>query len=256
MTKGVLGVLVALSITASLSQVQAQEPRENAALRYWMAFSAMKEPAEGLSGVTTAQLDLVASSLAPWDESTLGKIVDDNSEALGIMQRASRLPSCDWGLEYELGPATPVAHLAKARALARLNGIQAARLLSQGQIERATDVWLASVMFSQHIAKDGTLISLLSARSAALSPSLRSLTALAPRLNQRQRVRVDAVVRSIPLAGFDWADAMQREAEILAATRRLTPMVSASMPSRSRVDQTAAEVTAERQALQKALAAR
>lgn len=252
--KSVTGALVAVCLSALVPQVDAQEPEVNAALRYWMAFSAMKEPADGLAGVTTVQLDLVASSLAPWDEGRLGKIVDDNSEALGIMQRASQLHSCDWGLEYELSSATPLSHLAKARALGRLNGIQAARLLSLGQPGKAADVWLAGVLFSQHVAKDGTLISLLSARSSALSPSLKSLAKLAPRLDATQRKRIDTAVRGIPPAGFDWVDAMRREAEILAVAKWLNPAINAPMPSQVRVDQAAGEVRAERQALLDALA--
>ncbi len=178
-----------------------------------------------------------------------------------MMQRASKLPSCDWGLETELGSNTPIAHLAKARALGRLNAISGTRLASRGQWVQAVDVWLAGVRFSQHVAHDGTLIALLSAR-LSLSPSLKSLARAAAQssVDAAIRRRIADAVRAIPEAGFDWADAMRREAD-LAATRlkaaaqaagRRAPdqaEVKAAMPSQTKLDQTAAEVRAERKAV-------
>src|SRR6266853_674197 len=115
-----------------VSRADAQAPATNAALRYWMAFAVMHDPP---ADQATAQLlDRVAAGTAPWDEAKLGKLLDDNREALQIMQRATRLASCDWGLEYELGPTTPIAHLAKARVLGRLNAIAGARLAARGQL--------------------------------------------------------------------------------------------------------------------------
>src|SRR5262245_46544852 len=85
----------------------------NAALRYWMAFAEMKDPVDGKAGLTNELIDRVASGAAPWDEAKFGRILDENAEALAIMQRATYLRFCDWGLEYELGSTTPIAHLAK-----------------------------------------------------------------------------------------------------------------------------------------------
>ena len=114
----------------------------------------------------------------------------------------------------------------------------------------AADVWLAGVRFSQHVAHDGTLISVLSAR-LALSPSLKSLARAAsqPSLDAAHRQQIAAVVRAIPDAGFDWADAMRREADALAIARRRNPNLKAGMPSQTRVNSTADEVRAERKAV-------
>ncbi len=232
-----------------VSRVNAQPVPVNAALRYWMAFAVMKEPADGVSAAPEL-LDRIAAGTAAWDEAKLGKLLDDNREALEIMQRASKLPTCDWGLEYELGSRTPVAHLAKARVLGRLNGAAAARLAAGGQAAQAVDVWLAGVRFSQHVARDGTLISLLSAR-LFLSPALKSLARAAtqPSLDAARRKDIADVIRRLPEAGFDWADAMRREADLVATARRLNPNVKGEMPSQAKVDQTAAEVRAERKAV-------
>ena len=237
---------VAVCMIVSRSSAQPAPNPPNAALRYWMAFAVLRDPPADQA--TAELLDRVASGASPWDEAKLGKILDDNREAFEIMWRASKLPFCDWGLEYELAQRTPIAHLAKGRVLARLNGVAAARLESSGQLARAVDVWIAGIRFSQHLASGGTLISLLSAR-LALSPALKSLARAAPRLDAAQRKQIQTAVRAIPDAGLDWADAMKREADVLAAAKRLNPSVDAPMPSQSRVDMTANEVRAERQAL-------
>jgi hypothetical protein len=224
-----------------------------------MAFAVMHDPP---ADQATAQLlDRIAAGTAAWDEAKFGKLLDDNREALEMMQRASKLPSCDWGLEYELGSSTPIAHLAKARALGRLNGIAGTRLASRGQWAQAVDVWLAGVRFSQHVAHDGTLIALLSAR-LSLSPSLKSLVRAAsqPSLDTAHRQQIAAVVRAIPDAGFDWADAMHREENLVvarlktaaeAASRRAPDQaeVKAAMPSQTKADEIAAEIRAERKAV-------
>ena len=160
----------------------------------------------------------------------------------------------------------PIAHLAKARALGRLNGIAGTRLASRGQWAQAVDVWLAGVRFSQHVAHDGTLIALLSAR-LSLSPSLKSLARAAsqPSVDATLRRRIAEAVRAIPEAGFDWADAMHRESDLVtarlktaaeAASRRAPDQaaVKAAMPSELKMNSVADEVRAERKAVLDAVA--
>jgi hypothetical protein len=213
-----------------------------------MAFAEMRDPP--VDQATAQLLDRVAAGTSSWDESKLGKILDDNREALEIMQRGTTLPFCDWGLESELGPGTPIAHLAKARALGKLNVIAGARLASRGQLAQAVEVWLAGVTFSQHVAQGGTLISLLSAR-LWLSPTLKSLAHAASQasLDVAHRRRISNVVGAIPETGFDWTDAMRREAEALVVAKRLDPKVNAVMPWQTRVNSVADELRAERQAV-------
>jgi len=237
--------VLAACVLVSTANAQPAPPT-NAALRYWMAFAMLHDPPADQA--TAELLDRVAAGTSPWDEAKLGKILDDNREALAMMQRASTLSWCDWGLEYELGHQTPIPHLAKGRVLGRLNGVAAARLESSGRLTQAVDVWLAGIRFSQHLARGGTLISLLSAR-LALSPALKSLARVAPQLDAASRKHIDAAVRAIPDAGFDWADAMKREADVLATAKRLDPTINAPMPSQARVDMTANDVRAERKAV-------
>jgi len=198
----------------------------NAALRYWTAFAALQDPP---ADAATADLLLrVTDGSAPWDEGRLGAILDLNSDALDIMTRASTLRSCDWGVEYELGPNAPIPHLAKARVLGRLNVLSGHRLAARGQTPEAVDRWLAGVRFSQHLAQGGTLISLFSAQSILL-PTLHALAGEMSRLNVESRAKIDGVMRTLPETAFDWPDAMRREETVLATGVRLklVPNVSA-----------------------------
>lgn len=214
-------IIVAL-IAACLVGVRAdaQQPTGNAALRYWMAFALLQDPAA--DAATTDLVQRVADGSAPWDESRLGAILDANAGALEIMRRGSTLRSCDWGVEYDLGPGAPIAHLAKGRVLGRLNVLAGTRLVARNQLSEAVEVWLAGVRFSQHLAQGGTLISLLSANSI-LIPNLNALAKAAPQqsLNSDQRKRIQTVVQALPETGFDWPDAMRREGEALVVGVRL-----------------------------------
>lgn len=197
----------------------AQQPQTlNAAVRYWTAFALLEDPPANTGA--TALLVRVAEGTAPWDEAQLGPILDANAQAIAIMDRASTLRSCDWGVEYELGANAPIPHLARARVLGRLSVVSGMRLAARGQTSEAVDRWLAAIRFSQHLAQGGTLISLLSAQSI-LVPTLRALANETPRLSANSRASVAAAVRMLPDTAFDWPDAMRREESALATNVRL-----------------------------------
>jgi len=213
----VAGAICLLSVAVHAQQ-QPQPQAVNAALRYWMAFAVLQDPSA--SAATADLLARVAEGSAPWDEGRLGPILDANAQSLDIMERASALRSCDWGVEYDLGPHAPIPHLARARVLGRLAVLSGMRLAARGQTSEAVDRWLAAIRFSQHVAQGGTLISLLSANSALL-PGLRALAGEVSRLTPESRGRVAAGLRALPETGFDWADAMRREGSALEAGVRM-----------------------------------
>jgi hypothetical protein len=211
----IAAVVAAYTLTVA---VNAQQTTGNAALRYWMAFAVLQDPPG--DPATTDLLLRVTDGNASWDEGRLGPILDANSAALDIMERASRLRSCDWGVEYELGPNAPIPHLAKARVLGRLGVLSGFRLAARGETPQAVERWLATVRFSQHVAQGGTLISLLSA-SSFLVPSLHSLANQVSRLNPDSRARIEIGLRALPATGFEWSAAIREEGNALAAGVRL-----------------------------------
>jgi hypothetical protein len=203
-------VSVLISAIAAFGQTKLPPETKNAALRYWLAFAQLQD-----TGADTATADLLGKTMsgeAAWDETKLGPIVDKNMESIEIMQRATKLPECDWGLEYSLGSRTPIPPYVKARALVRLNTLYGIRLAAQGDTQKALDTWLAGIQFSQHLARGGSLLATLVA-NAALSDDLRVFTKAAQSgtLDATQRSQVAAAIRALPETGFDWGQAMWYE---------------------------------------------
>ena len=201
-------VMVLMVMSASVVQPQSKHPPEtrNAALRYWMAFAEMQDPPADKP--TQDLLEKTSAGEAVWDEKRLGPILDANGEAIRTMQRATKLPECDWGLEYDRGVRAGIPYVARARAMARLNQLAGMRAMDKGDSQAAVDAWLDGVRFSQHLAKGGTLISALVAKSALL-PNLRALTTEAKQghLTDLQKKRVSSALRELPEDGFNWSAA-------------------------------------------------
>jgi hypothetical protein len=185
----------------------------NAALRYWQAFSELKD--EQTDKATRELLEKTVFGAAPWSEESLGKILDANLHAIQIMQKATTLPECDWGLEASSDE--PVGFLLKARALARLNTLQGIRLAARGDSTGAVKAWLAGAKFSQDLSKGGTLIFALVARAALLS----DLDALrrageAGSLDARSRSLALEALNSLPATGFDWGRTWETESAFIS----------------------------------------
>jgi hypothetical protein len=219
----ITGMLLALLLTAASARAQTDLPPEtrNAALRYWLAFADLQDPPSDKA--TQDLLEKTAVGDAPWDEARLGPILDQNEQAIGEMQRATRLPDCDWGLEYSRGPQASIAFVPRARVLARLNTLDGMRMMAKGQTQKAVEAWLDGIRFSQHLAQGGTLIFKLVAQMSLLS-NFAALTgaAQAGRLNDVQKHKIAAAVRALPEDGFDWNEALAfEEAALETAIRQM-----------------------------------
>ena len=201
-----------------VARPQAKYPPEtrNAALRYWMAFAEMQDPPADKA--TQALLEKAVAGEAAWDEKKLGPILDANGAAIRMMQRGTKLPECDWGLEYDRGPRASIAYAPRARVLARLNTLEGMRETANGNSQAAVDTWLAGIRFSEHLAKGGTLIFALIAKSALL-PNLRALTTESRQghLSDTQRKQVSAELKGMRQDGFDWSAAWGLEENVGAA---------------------------------------
>jgi hypothetical protein len=220
LSKKSISALLFFALSAATACAQTNLPAEtrNAALRYWMAFAQLQDV-----GADKSTADLIEKTLAgdaPWNEAQLGHLIDDNTEALEIMQRATKLPECDWGLEYSLGSRTPIPFVKNsARALARLNTLYGMRLAAKGDTQKAVDAWLAGIQFSRHLAQGQSLFGTLVA-SSTLSANLHVLTQSVQRgtLSATKKNQVSASVRPLPETGFDWGQAMWYEESSLQIT--------------------------------------
>lgn len=217
MKKTALIAVVAFSIV-----VQAQQftppPNKNAALRYWAAFAEMKDRPTNdgklmpVDSSINKLMDEVLDGTLPWDEARLGPIVAENSFAIRSMQRGTELPDCNWGLDYNLGSAMPLAHLAKARVLARLNALYGARQLAKGNVEGAVATWLAGLRFAQHVGIGIGLIGNLSAKPA-FEANLHLLTRAVQSgtLNAELQDKVRKQIGQLPADGLNWIDSIKAE---------------------------------------------
>lgn len=182
----------------------------NAALRYWAAFAEMKD--QTIDDATSKLMDEILSGNAAFDEQRLGGIVDENSFAIRGLQRGTALSECNWGLDYSLGSAVPLAHLPKARVLARLNALYGARQLAKGDADGAVNTWLAGLRFAQCVGSGVGLIGNLSAKPA-FEANLHLLTAAAQSgaINSDLHNKVRMQLRQLPAEGLNWIDSIKAE---------------------------------------------
>jgi hypothetical protein len=207
----IAGLVLLAAAVGVCGQIRSPQETRNAALRYWMAFAEMKDPPSDKA--TQELLVRTAAGEAAWDESRLGSILDANADAIAMFQRATKLPDCDWGIEYSQGPRASIAYAPRGRVLARLNTIQGMREMAKGQTQAAVDTWLAGIRFTDHLAKGGSLIFALIAKGALL-PNLQVLTVEVKQghLNSAQKQQLYAAVNALREDGFDWGRAWQIEA--------------------------------------------
>jgi hypothetical protein len=205
-----VSVFFLLSTSIAVHPQQPPQTR-NAALRYWQAFGELQDPPGDKATADT--LEKVSAGDAPWNDS-LSPIIEKNAFAIEIMQRATRLPECDWGLEYDLGPRASIAYVPRARVLARLNTVYGVRAETQGDTQKAVDTWIAGIHFAQHLSHGGTLIFSLVAAKGLVS-NLHELASEAEHrptpVSAEQRKQVLTVVKQLPETGFDWGQALTYE---------------------------------------------
>jgi hypothetical protein len=210
----VLLFLVVCIPRLAAGQVAMPSETRNAALRYWLAFAELQDPPADPG--TQELLEKTAAGLVSWDESRLGPVLDSNEVAILAMHRATKLPECDWGLEYDRGPRASIAYAPRARVLARLNTLYGMRLAAKGDSKQAVEAWLDGLQFSRHMANGGTLIFSLIAKMSLIS----NLTALQHaasqgQLNADQEMQAAAAVKALPESGFDWGLALAYEEQAI-----------------------------------------
>jgi len=218
----VVGAALLFAAGAGHAQLKAPPETRNAALRYWLAFADLQDTPTDKA--TAELLEKTAAGETAWDEAKLSAILDKNESAIWRMQRATKLPECDWGLEYDLGPRASIAYVPKARVLARLNTLEGMRLAAKGDSQRAVETWLAGIRFSQHLTKGGTLIFSLVAKMGLIS-NFHALTQAAQSgaFSGEQKRQIEAVVRTLPETGFDWGEALRYEEDPLnVAVKQMT----------------------------------
>jgi len=206
-------ILIALLSAGSALAQRNTSLTENAALRYWSAFSEVQD--SGITDQQAKELNAILDGTAPYDDSKYKDLLEKNTLALEIMARATSLPNCDWGLDYGLGHDIPVDYARKALVLGRLNVLYAFHLLKTGNKDGAVRALAAGLRFSHDVGNGGSLFATLIAKDL-LTSHLRAIAG-ALRLEQLsagQRSQLQMAVARVG-EGLDWPMAAKRDLEAL-----------------------------------------
>jgi hypothetical protein len=187
---------------------------QNAALRYYAAFSVMQDAA--LSDQEAKELTAILDGSAPYDDTKYKSLVERNNLALKVMARGAELPNCDWGLDYELGDEIPVEYTRKALQLGRLNVLNAFHLALVGDKDGAVHALTAGLHFSHDVANGGSLFSTVIAKELLMEHfhAIEGLQHLGGISSARRAVLRKALAQ-LGGEGLDWESGMKMEMAVL-----------------------------------------
>jgi len=224
----VLSMILTALLLAGSALAQRQAPiAENAALRYWSAFSEVRDV--GISDKEAKELNAILDGTAPYDDSKYKDLLEKNALALEIMARATSLSYCDWGLDYGLGHDVPVEYARKALVLGRLNVLYALHLLKTGNKDGAVRALAAGLRFSHDVGNGGSLFATLIAKDLLVS-HLKTIAAALhlEQLSATQRSQLQAAIAGVA-EGLDWSTAAKRDLEALRADYADNSQTSAAL---------------------------
>lgn len=218
-------LVLLLALTCSSALGREKNLADNAALRYWAAFAQMQD--SSINDEEAKKLTSVLEGAEPYHDLEFMDLVEKNKPALDLMARATKMPYCDWGLDYELGPDTPVEYVRKALVLGRLNVLYAFHLLVVGDKSNAISVQAAGLRFSRDVANGGTIFATLVAKTLLVA-HLRSIAfgLQMGGLSVAQKAALQLAVAQLGSDGLEWQSAVKREMDVLY---RIDPQDSASL---------------------------
>jgi hypothetical protein len=206
-------VLVVLLSAISTSAEKNPSLADNAALRYWSAFSAIQDAA--ITDQEAKELNSVLETMGPYDDSKYKDLLQKNTLALEVMARGTLLSNCDWGLDYGLGEDVPVDYARKALVLGRLNVLYAIHLYHTGNKDGAVRALAVGLRFSRDVGSGGSLFATLIAKDLLVTHLMAVNAALRMgQLSAPQRSRLQNAVIELG-DGLDWSAAAKRDLESL-----------------------------------------
>lgn len=211
-------VLLCGAAAAQAPQItwEAPTPPTNAALVYYRAFLVLTPLGDkGNTAEDKAFSKLIEKG--EYDSKHLDPYVERNSEALGLLLRASAIDHCDFGVEFNLGPAAPLPELARARELARLGAAAIRRATEAADWDRAADLFCAVLRLARGTHEEGTLIGSLVAAAIidiVNSQAGRFLAEMPP--DDARYSRMEGTLAQVAPALDDWSMAIEGEKKLQA----------------------------------------
>jgi hypothetical protein len=144
--------LFSLSASGVCAGEAPRDPKQNAALQYWLAFALLPN-----SGAADAKV-FAEKTGERLTEATRTHL---SQAKLFLLRRGAAMPYCEWGLSDEDGPGMLLPHLSKARHLGRMIAFGFQLKAEDGKADDGVQDLAAGFAFSRHVAADGLLISFL-----------------------------------------------------------------------------------------------
>ncbi len=203
-------ILAVLLSDFSVSAQRNMSLADNAALRYWSAFSEVQDSA--ITEQQAKELNAVLDGTVPYDDSKYKDLLEKNTLALEIMARATSLANCDWGLDYG-AEDVPVEYARRALVLGRLNVLYAFHLFIAGNKDGGVRTLAAGLRFSHDVGNGGSLFATLIAKDLLVT-HLRAVADVLhlEQLSAAQRARLQEAVTRLG-EGLDWRAAAKLDLE-------------------------------------------
>ena len=199
----------------------------NAALRYWAAFSELRDSA--LTAQQAKEISAVLDGTAPYEQNKYEELIQKNHLALEVMSRGTLLKRCDWGLDYDLGADMPVEYAREALTLGRLNVLYTLQSMNGGNIEGGVQALVSGLRFSHDVGNGGSLFATVVAKSLLIDHLRLIVEVLRQRqLNLDQRLRLQPALAASSLE-LDWSSAAKRDMELLRRQYAQTPETAAAL---------------------------
>lgn len=222
--------LTILTVVLAVGSAFAQRPTplaDNAALRYWAAFSELQDAA--ISDQDAKDLNAALDTMGPLDFSKFKDLIQKNTPALETMARGTSLPNCDWGLDYSLGEETPVEYARKALMLGRLNLLYVIQQYHAGNKDGAIRSLAAGVRFAHDVGNGGSLFATLVAKDLLMLHLMAVGDGVKMgQLSPQQLSQLQNAVAALG-DGLDWPAAARRDLEALRTNYAKDPQASAAL---------------------------
>lgn len=220
-------VLVVLLSAVSTCAQKNPPIADNAALRYWSAFSAVQDAV--ITDQEAKELNSVLENMGTYDDSKYKDLLQKNTLALEVMARGTLLSNCDWGLDYGLGEDVPVDYARKALVLGRLNVLYAIHLYQAGNKDGAVRALAAGLRFSHDVGAGGSFFATVVAKDLLVTHLTAVNDALhMEQLSASQRSRLQNAVAELG-DGLDWSAAAKRDLEGLRGHYATDAVTSAAL---------------------------
>ena len=147
--------LLPLLVAAAMTNASGQTglANINPALLYYQAFLVAPTPMSYEDAVYPYSKEGVEQKLPARFDEIVARY--DNQFKL-VRQAARSTVPCDWGIDFSEGPATLVAHMARAKGVALASRLRVRWKLEQDRQADARDDLVATVALGRNLTRDGT----------------------------------------------------------------------------------------------------